>query len=157
LNYSFIIRKAVPEDAPAIHEIMQEAFLKYKKAVGLDAKPDALQESLSDIEKDIINNEVFIALIDNTPVGSVRVKILDDSTGYITRFGVRPSYNNIGIGKAMMNLVDKYLISKGVKKVCLHTASKYAELVRFYYGRGFYIHSTSDEKGYIRALMIKEY
>ena len=28
-NYSFVIRKAVESDAPAIHEIMQESFKKY--------------------------------------------------------------------------------------------------------------------------------
>jgi len=63
----------------------------------------------------------------------------------------------MGVGKAMMSLVDKLLISKGVKRVRLHTASKYAELMRFYYGRGFYVDSTSRERGYIRALLVKDY
>jgi len=49
------------------------------------------------------------------------------------------------------------LIEKGIKCLKLHTASKNRDLVRFYYGRGFYIDSTSKEKGYIRALMVKEY
>jgi hypothetical protein len=56
-----------------------------------------------------------------------------------------------------MNLVDKILKAKGVKKVSLHTASKYKDLVRFYYGRGFYIDSTTKDRGYVRALLVKEY
>jgi hypothetical protein len=28
--------------------------------------------------------------------------------------------------------------------------------IRFYYGMGFYIHSTSTDRGYIRALLCKE-
>ena len=46
---------------------------------------------------------------------------------------------------------------KGIHTAMLHTASKYKALVRFYYGCGFYIKSTSEDRGYVRALFIKEY
>ena len=38
----------------------------------------------------------------------------------------------------------------------LHTASKATSLVRFYFNSGFYIVSTTKDKGYIRALLIKD-
>ena len=157
VNYSFIIRKAVVEDAPAIKEIMQESFKKYMEDTGLTGLMDALQESYKDIVSDIKNNEVYIALIDNIAVGSVRVELLPDNTAYLTRFGVKLCYHNIGIGKSLMNLVDKLLTARGIKSVSLHTAAKYGDLVRFYYGRGFYIDSTTKDRGYVRALMVKEY
>lgn len=157
MNYSFIIRKAVREDAPAIQGIMRESFKKYMEDTGLTGTMEALEESLYDIEKDIAEKEVYIAIIDDIAVGAVRVRILSDKTAYISRFGVKLQYHNIGIGKALMNLTDKMLIAAGVKKVSLHTASKYRDLVRFYYGRGFYIDSTTKDRGYVRALMIKEY
>jgi ribosomal protein S18 acetylase RimI-like enzyme len=157
INYSFTIRKATKEDAEAIKGIMHEAFHKYMQDTGLTGTMDALEESIDDIEKDIASKEVFIAFIDNIPVGTVRVSVLPDNTAYISRFGVSLNYHNIGIGKSLMNLVDKYVKSKGLKKVILYTASKYKDLVRFYYGRGFYIDSTTRDRGYIRALMIKEY
>ena len=157
MDYSFIIRKAAPEDAEAIQLILQEAFKKYMDDTGLSGSMEALEETIDDIKKHIEEDYVFIALIDGDPAGTIRVQILEDSTGYISRFGVRLQYQNIGIGKALMNLVDKLLKSKGVKKVSLHTASKYTALMRFYYGNGFYVESTSTERGYIRALMVKEY
>ncbi len=157
MKYSFIIRKAEPKDAPAIRDIMQEAFSKYAEDAGLTVSMDALQESLEDIISDIETKEVFIALIDDVAVGSVRVHIRPDNIAYLSRFGVRLSYHNIGIGKSLMNLVDKLLMSRNVKSVYLHTASKYFGLVRFYYGRGFYIDSVTKDRGYARALMVKEY
>ncbi|QNU67511.1 GNAT family N-acetyltransferase [Ruminiclostridium herbifermentans] len=157
MNYSFIIRKATIEDAPAILTIMQESFKKYMQDTGLSGTMEALSESIEEIEADILEKEVYIAIIDNNPVGTIRIKILPDNTAYISRFGVMLNYHNIGIGKSLINLVDKVLISKGVKKVSLHTASKYRDLIRFYYGRGFYIESTSTDRGYIRALLVKEY
>lgn len=157
VDYSFIIRKAVPEDAPAIKEIMQEAFTKYRQDSGLSGSLEALEESCDDIIRDISSKEVFIAFMDNIAVGSVRVQLLPDSTAYLSRFGVKLGYHNIGIGKSLMNLVDKLLTEKGVISVSLHTASKYRDLVRFYYGRGFYVDSTTKDRGYTRAIMIKEY
>lgn len=157
MNYSFIIRKATIEDAPAIKQIMQESFKKYMLDTGLSGTMDALSESLKNIEEDILEKEVYIALIDNQPVGTIRIKILPDNTAYISRFGVMLDYHNIGIGKSLINLADKILKSQGIKRVRLHTASKYRDLIRFYYGRGFYIESTSTDRGYIRALLVKDY
>lgn len=157
MNYSFIIRKATIEDAPAIATIIQEAFKKYMQDTGLSVIMDALTESLETIEADIEEKEVYIALIDDNPVGTIRIKIMSDNTAYISRFGVMLDCHNIGIGKSLMNLADKILKSHDVKKVSLHTASKYRDLIRFYYGRGFYIESTSTDRGYIRALLVKEY
>ncbi len=157
MNYSFIIRKAEIGDASAISAIMQEAFNKYMLDTGLTGTMDALTESIEKIEADILKKEVYIALIDGNPVGTVRIEIFPDKTAYISRFGVMLDYHNIGIGKSLINLADKILKSQGVKKVYLHTASKYRDLIRFYYGRGFYIESTSTDRGYIRALLVKEY
>ena len=157
VDYSFTIRKAEPADAPAIRDIMQESFAKYMKDACLSGSMEALLETVEDIAEAIKTQEVYIAIIDDVAVGSVRIKLMPDNTAYLSRFGVRPCYHSIGIGKSLMNLVDKLLTARGVKSVCLHTASKYRDLVRFYYGRGFYIDSTTKDRGYIRALMIKEY
>ena len=96
-NYSFVIRKAVESDAPAIHEIMQESFKKYMMDSDLKGSLDALTESVDDILDDIRARKLFIALIDGIAVGSARVEMLPDNTAYLSRFGVRP-YNNIGVG-----------------------------------------------------------
>lgn len=157
LNYSFIIRKAVVEDASAIGDIMQESFRKYMEDTGLTGSMDALSESYEDIVRDITTKEVYIAIIDDVAVGSVRVELRSDNTAYLSRFGVKLSYHNIGIGKSLINLVDKLLTARGIQSVSLHTASQYRDLVRFYYGRGFYVESTSKDRGYVRALMVKEY
>ncbi len=157
MNYSFIIRRAELRDAEAIQGILQQSFKKYMSDTGLTGTMEALEESVEAIREAIAENLVYIAFIDSVPVGTIRIHILKDGTAYISRFGVNLNYHNIGIGKSLINLADKVLEAKGVKKACLHTASKYRDLVRFYYGRGFYIDSTSKDRGYVRALMVKEY
>lgn len=156
MDYSFIIRKATVEDAEGIQAVMKESFAKYVIDTGLRGTVEALTESPDAIVYDIKNDEVYLALVDGKPVGSIRVELHNDKTAYIKRFGVCPGYRNTGIGKSLLNLVDKLLVSKGIKKAYLHTASNYTELVRFYYGNGFYIESVSHDRGYPRALMVKE-
>jgi ribosomal protein S18 acetylase RimI-like enzyme len=157
MDYCFIIRKAAIQDAPDIKDILQEAFSKYVQDTGISSLPEALCESPEEIEKAIQEQIVFIAIVNDYPVGTIRIKLCEDKTAYVSRFGVRPSFNNIGIGNALMSLVDKVAKENGIRSVTLHTASKYTSLVRFYYGRGYYIRSVSEEKGYLRALMQKDY
>ncbi|HZK26960.1 MAG TPA: GNAT family N-acetyltransferase [Thermoclostridium sp.] len=155
MDYSFIIRRAVAEDAPAVYTVLQKAFKEYAQAAGVK-ELEALNESISDVKHEINNKVIYIAVIDNIIIGTIRVEIIND-IAYISRFAVDSSYRNLGVGKALMNLVNKYLQSEGVKSVSLYTASRYGALMRFYYGHGFYVESVSHDRGYPRARMVREY
>ena len=152
----FEVRLATYDDIPSILDITHEAFVKYAELAGLNHIA-ALDETYEDVKKDIDTKIVLIAFSDNVPVGSVRVEIFDDNTAYLSRFGVKVTSQNNGIGKSIMNLVDRIMIKKGVKEIALDTGSKITSLVRFYYGRGFYIDSTDKSRGYVRAHLVKEY
>lgn len=144
------------EDAEAVRMVMMDAFAKYKQDAGLSDPPGALTETLEEILKDIRDSYVYLAFVDGEPVGSIRIYPENEEYAYIRRFGVRNGYQNIGVGKSFMNLADKLLRSKGIKKAGLHTASKYTALMRFYYGCGFYVQSTSEDRGYLRAYLVKD-
>lgn len=152
----FEVRHATEDDIESIMNITKEAFLRYSEITGTE-KLDALMETYDDVMYDIENKIVLIALSDGEPVGCVRVEIRDDKTAVLTRFAVKVTCQNNGIGKSMMNHVDKIMNKYGVGSIELYTASKAASLIRFYYGRGFYVVSTDNERGYIRARLVKEY
>lgn len=153
---NLVIKKATWADVPAIHEITQTAFEKYAKELGLPEQVSALKETEEMIYKELQTKTILIALLNGEPVGSIRYEIIDDHIAYITRFGVKPDIHNKGIGRALMLAVEEDAKQKGVTLLALHTASKISHLIRFYYGMGFYIHSTSTDRGYIRALLCKE-
>ena len=152
----FSVRKATLEDTDSIIKITQQAFKKYIEIAGLDDTA-ALHESREQVENDIVDKLVYVAYIDEEVVGSLRVEKINEDTAYLSRFGVSADYQNLGIGKSMMGVFDSEMKKQGVKRVVLHTAAKASSLVRFYYGRGFYVHSTTFCKGYIRALLCKDY
>ncbi|MDO4618363.1 MAG: GNAT family N-acetyltransferase [Clostridia bacterium] len=137
--------------------ITREAFSKYLE-LSPNSNPDALFETFADIKKDIDTKVVLIAERDKVPVGSVRVQIDENTkTAYLSRFAVKISAQNNGIGKSLMNLVDEIMKKEDVKSISLHTDSTLAPLIRFYYGRGFYIDSVDHSKGYPRAHLVKKY
>lgn len=155
--YAFEVKLATEEDIPAIHKITHDAFLKYCEMAGLDYNIEALNESYDDIREDIKTKNVFVVRIDDEPVGAVRIEILPNNEAYLSRFAVATSNRNNGIGKILMKVVDKVMIENNIKILRLHTCSKVTALIRFYYGRGFYISDVEYSRGYARAELIKEY
>ena len=128
----FQVRLANYDDIPAIMNITREAFVKYQQMSGVENLA-ALEESYNDVKKDIDTKVVLLALSDGEPVGSVRVEVFPDKTAYLSRFAVKVTSQNNGIGKSIMNLVDKIMVKKGVTQIQLHTGSKITSLIRFYF------------------------
>jgi predicted N-acetyltransferase YhbS len=153
----FIVRKAVSEDVEDIYMVTREAFKMYKEESGITNKLPALNETIEQIEYDIENKLCFVAEMDNQVVGAIRVEIFEDDTAYLSRFAVLGGYQHMGIGRGLVDEVDSKMKSLKIKKIYLHTAAKMFSLVRFYYGRGFFIDSTTKDRGYIRGLFCKEY
>lgn len=147
---------ATEKEAATVQKVTVEAFKKYAKQAGLPTI-EALKESIETVLHDIKTKLVFIAYIEGEIVGTVRIETFADGSAYLSRFGVLMGHQNAGIGKELMKSVDEAMIEKGIHSLKLHTSSKVASLVRFYYSRGFYIDEISKEKGYPRALFIKEY
>lgn len=151
------IKKADLEDAQGIQEITHKAFLLYRDNIKTaNAYFTALSESIEDVKKDILAKEVFIAERDGIIVGSIRLEYVSPVLAYISRFAVNPDEHNQGVGADLLQKAIDACIEKGIIKVTLHTNSKYYKLARYYYGKGFYVHSTTFDRGYIRALFVKD-
>ncbi len=148
----------MPDDATDIMDILHAAFRSYVAELdGVDVELHALTETVDDILADIKDNAVFVAVSDKKKLlGTIRVKALNDDLAYIYRFGVLPEIKNIGVGSRLMAAACDYCSERKFKAIALHTNARFYTLARYYYGKRFFVHSTDDSKGYIRALFIKE-
>ena len=156
--YAYEVKRASEEDIPAIIKITKDAFLKYCEMAGLNYDIEALNETYDDVKYDITHKEVYVVFIDDEPVGAVRVELNKaDHSAYLSRFAVASANRNNGIGKILMSVVDKVMWENDIHVLRLHTGSHVTPLIRFYYGRGFYITSVEHSRGYPRAELIKKY
>ncbi len=153
----FEVRKAVTCDIEEIQILAKQSFEMYAENACISELVVPFEETYDDVFKAIETTNVFVALSNEKVIGSVRVEIKPDNTAYLSRFGISSLHQNNGIGKMLMNAVDNSMVELGVKCIYLHTSSRMFSLIRFYYGRCFYIESTDNERGYIRALLCKEY
>ena len=151
------IRPAKLEDAAEVMKITKLAFKVYRQALpNSDAPLSALTETLADVRYDIGHNLVYLAEEDGLVLGSIRVESLSPDLAYIYRFSVNPDESNGGIGSELLTRALNECAKRGYAAVALHTNSKYYKLARYYYGKEFYVHSTNTDRGYIRALFIKD-
>ena len=152
------IKQASPEQADAISRVTREAFKIYKDALHSekDVRLSALTETAEDVLNDIKKHTVLAAAEDGRVIGAIRVEKLSAELAYIYRFAVDPAETSGGVGSGLLAAAVKLCAEKGFSAIALHTNSKYYKLARYYYGKKFYVHSTSLEKGYIRALFVKE-
>ena len=151
------IRKAVPADADKIKAVTKQAFRLYQEELHSDTPVYALSETDADILADISHNAVFVAEgADGKILGAIRYCDLGGGLAYIYRFAVEPQINNLGIGSDLLSHVISECEATGFFAIALHTNSKYYKLARYYYGKQFFVHSTDNSKGYIRALFVKE-
>lgn len=150
------IFKAELCDVKDIQKITNLAFSVYQHELHSDVKIKALTEKEEDIINDIKNNYVYVAKQKGKILGSIRIQKLTNDLAYIYRFSVDPDEHNAGIGSELIDFAIKVCIEKNFSAIALHTNAKYFKLARYYYGKMFYVHSTNTDKGYIRALFIKE-
>lgn len=151
-----IITPATPADISGISTITKLAFAMYRDELHSSTPVKALTETESDILDDINNNYVFVARKEDSEIlGCIRIKKISDTLAYIYRFSVHPEDHNSGIGGALIDMAIDKCRQLNVSAITLHTNSKYFKLARYYYGKQFYIESTATDRGYIRALFVK--
>jgi predicted N-acetyltransferase YhbS len=150
------IMRATLDDVKGIHAITQLAFKMYRDEIESDVPLKALTETEEDIACDILSNHVYVAKVGGKVLGSIRIEKLTDDLAYIYRFSVHPDEQNAGIGTELLSHAISECARMGFAAVALHSNAKYFKLARYYYGKQFYVHSTNAERGYIRALFVKE-
>ena len=121
---NLVIRKANPEDIPAIHEITKEAFEKYAADLGLPQAVSALKETEETVLREMNKKTILIALLDGIPVGSIRYEVLADGIAYISRFDVKLDIQKSGVGRALVDAVEEEARKEGESVITLHTAAK---------------------------------
>lgn len=150
------VRRARQADIGAIADITRQAFLLYAQQVGLFQEISALGESEADVAAALRDKHVLVASVQGRIVGCVRYEDLGGGLGYLSRFGVDPQVQQGGVGTALLGAVREACRALGLSAIALHTGARVAHLVQFYYRGGYFIHSTTHERGYVRALFVQE-
>ncbi len=153
---SIVFKKAMPEDLEEIKRITKKAFKAYAIELHHEDQVAALHETDEDILRDIETKHVYLCEVDGETVGAVRFEVLEASIAYLSRLAVDPEIQSLGIGGLLLEKVRQECAALGVRAITLHTASRMRSSVAFYLKNGYYIHSITRDKDYIRAFLVNE-
>lgn len=154
-NVKLQIRRATPQDIPDIQRILKVSFEEYATLLGLQSP--SFIESDEAIRGDMDKKNVLCATVNQMLLsGTIRYEIIG-GVGYISRFGVLPNWQSSGTGGQLIAHVERLCREQGAKALALHTATTLYKQMRYYYGQGFYVHSTTHDRGYTRGLLVKPF
>lgn len=127
-----------------------DAYL-VRKRVFIDEQdvPEAIE--LDGHDRDAIH---FVAYEGDAPVGTARLRFIDDETAKPERVAVRQSYRGRGIGTALMDAVETEALDRGSTRAFIHAQTAVQE---FYAARGYEPRGdTFEEAGIPHIEMVKE-
>jgi GNAT superfamily N-acetyltransferase len=153
---SIIFKKAAPSDMGEIKRVTRKAFTDYAKEIRREGNVEALHETDEAILGDIERKHVYICEVDGETAGAVRFEVLGEGIAYLSRLAIDPEIQSLGIGGLLLEKVRQECAALGVRAITLHTASRMRSTVAFYLKNGYYIHSITRDKEYIRAFMVNE-
>jgi ribosomal protein S18 acetylase RimI-like enzyme len=153
---SIVFKKAGEADVAAVKGVTRKAFTNYAKEIRREDSVAALHETDDAILSDIRSKHVYLCEVDGEVAGAVRFEVLADGIAYLSRLAVDPEYQSLGIGGLLLEKVRRECVSLCVRAITLHTASRMRSTVAFYLKNGYYIHSITRDKEYIRAFMVCE-
>ncbi len=129
------IRRALPEDAPAIAVVLYESFVDYK-ALYTEEGFAATTPCKEQIEFRMREGPVWLASCDGTIVGTVsavaRGKVL-----YIRGMAVLPAARGSGAGSALLKQVESWAAAEGATRIFLSTTPFLESAIRVYEKFGF--------------------
>lgn len=135
MDQPIVIEEAQPSDMESILELQKLSFQDEVVKFNDYAIPPFTQ-TIESIREDFSNNFYLKASIDSKIIGSVRA-FLEDNTCHIGRLFVHPEYQNLGIGKALMQNIETRF--KECNKFSLYTAKRVSKNMHFYPKLGYVI------------------
>ncbi len=79
----------------------------------------------------------FIAWLDEVGVGCGAVRRLDENTAELKRMYVDPQVRGQGVGRALVESLEREARALGVTRVVLETGTRLAPAIRMYEGLGY--------------------
>lgn len=140
---NLIVRTAeLPQELAAIQAIRRSVF-----QVEQGVEPELDFDGRDEI------SEQIIAYLDNQPIGTVRIRYLDNQTAKVERLAVLSTGRGQGIGKNIMEKALDVATKNNIKEVVIH-AQEYVK--RFYQQLGFQVEGESfEEAGILHVVMRK--
>ena len=144
------IRRATPDDAPAIARVAEAAYSPYLERMG-GMRPGPMD---ADYAAAVAADEVWVAEDGGRVVGHL---VLLDEPGALVldNVAVLPSHHGRGVGRALLELAEERARAAGHTRIRLYTHVTMVENQRLYERIGYVETQRTTERGFTRVFYEK--
>jgi putative acetyltransferase len=129
------IRRAGPEDAPAIARVLYESFVEFR-ALYTDGGFAATALGVEHILIRMQEGPVWIARRDEAVVATVAA-VAKGASVYVRGMAVLPATRGSGVGAALLRTVESWAAGEGYGRMFLSSTAFLTSAIRLYEGFGF--------------------
>lgn len=106
-----------------------------KKYINWLTRNDHIQRKI--IKLKIEQKEIIVAQLQNKLIGFMRIEFLWSIVPYIAVIKVKKEYQKQGVGKSLLQFIEKYLVKKGYKTLFTSSVVKEKEPQKWHKYMGF--------------------
>jgi predicted N-acetyltransferase YhbS len=161
-----LIRPLKPDDG--VQEITALLHRAYRRNADMDIHFVASHQDIEVTKERLANGPSFIAELDGKIVGTITLTfpmnvphaeyMTDRPLASFGQFAVEPGLQKAGIGRRLIETVEKEAIQLGAEEICLDTAQPAVHLIAYYERLGYEIRAEADwrpEVNYKSWVMVK--
>ena len=149
MSASITMRRALPEDAPAIRDLTRAAYAKWVPIIGREPLPMA-----ADYVAAMQNHRIDLLYLDGTLAALIELSPESDHL-MIENVAVLPAYQGRGLGHSLMAHAEQVAASMGHAMITLYTNKLFAENVELYRKLGYRIDREESWTGGVAVHMSK--
>lgn len=143
------LRRAGHADAPAVRQLVRDAYAKWVPAMGREPMP-----MLADYDLAVREHEVDLAYVDGTLVALIEMIVHPDHL-FIENIAVAPGKQGLGLGRHLLRHAEARARELRLAEMRLLTAQEMAGNAAFYQSFGYKIDRTEPFKGGFTVYMTK--
>ena len=130
------IRMALPDESDSIAAIIREAFAEFESFYTSEAFAATTPSAEKIRERFDEKGAIWAALKNERIVGTVSVVPRDERL-YIRSMAVAPSAQGFGIGRRLLETIEKFAVENGFESLSLATTPFLTGAIRLYEQSGF--------------------
>jgi len=144
-----LVRRAVVADAPAVTELVADAYGKYLARMPFRPRPmDADYAAVLDA------TDSWVVELDGR-IDAVLVCVLEPDHLLIENVAVHPDAQGRGLGGRLLDLAEQHAAANGLAEVRLYTNEVMVENLRLYARRGYVETGRESHDGFGRVFLTK--